>query len=447
MRIRSRTSTSIATATDARALAEAAGELDAVESVQSSGGAGARLTTHAGLQVDLRIVEPDQFGNLLQHFTGSKQHNEALRRAAVRRGLHVSEYGILDDADSSTTRYATEAEVYERLGYEYIAPELRENRGELEAATAGELPDLIEAGDLRGDLHSHTFASDGRNSIAEMAGAAREQGYEYLAITDHSASMGFGNDVSADQLKRQIQLVREVNERVEGIELLAGSEVNVLPGGGLDYEDDLLAELDWVIASVHSSFRVGEEEMTARILSAVEHPYVDAIGHLTGRMIGRRPPYPVDVERVIEAAVRTGTMLEINANPNRRDMSDLHARAAAQAGAMILIDCDAHGVESFAVARYGILTARRAWLTAQDVANTRTVAGIRSDAQAGAGVGRAGLARPATTAGTEGVGPEKSRTLHPPPSSAGSTRSATTASTASGTERRQRVRGALRISG
>ena len=361
----------IATAADPGALADAAGELDAVESVQSSGDAGARLMTHAGLQVDLRIVEPDQFGNLLQHFSGSKQHNEALRRAAVRRGLHVSEYGILDDADSSTTRCATEAEVYERLGYRYIEPELRENRGELEAAAAGELPELIEPGDLRGDLHSHTFASDGRNSIAEMTQAAREQGYEYLAITDHSASMGFGNDVSPDQLKRQIELVREVNQRVEGIELLAGSEVNVLPDGGLDYDDDLLAALDWVIASVHSSFRVSEEEMTARILGAIEHPYVDAIGHLTGRMIGRRPPYPVDVERVIEAAVRTGTMLEINANPNRRDLNDLHARAAAQAGAMILIDCDAHGVESFAVARYGILTARRAWLTADDVANTR----------------------------------------------------------------------------
>jgi len=365
----------IATAHDPAALAEAMASLDLVESVQSTGDSGARVTTHTGMKVDLRIVAPAQFGNLLQHFSGSKQHNEALRKAAVRRGLHVSEYGVLDDATGDTHTCETEAEVYALLGMAYIEPELRENRGELEAAAldggAG-LPKLVELEDLRGDLHCHTVASDGRNTILEMGRAALARGYQYLAITDHSATHGFGNDVSAPQLERQIEKVHAASAKLDGIELLAGSEVNILPDGSLDYDDDLLARLDWAIASVHSSFRMSERTMTDRIVAAIEHTYVDSIGHLTGRMIERRPPYAVDVGRVFEAAARTHTMLEINANPNRRDLSDVHARAAAEAGVQILIDSDAHGVESFAVARYGIATARRAWLTRKQVANTRT---------------------------------------------------------------------------
>ena len=363
----------IATATDPRALAAALGELALVDSVQATGEAGARVTTHTGMQVDLRIVAPDQFGNLLQHFTGSKEHNMALREAAVRKGLHVSEYGVLDDATAETTRCATEADVYERLGLTYIEPELRENRGELEAAAKkGGLPELVTVEDIRGDLHCHTTASDGRNSIEQMALAARdERGYEYLAITDHSATHGFGDDVSPDQLLRQIELVRAANEKLEGIELLAGTEVNILPDGSPDYADELLEQLDWVIASVHTSFRMGEKEMTQRIVRAIEHPLVDAIGHPTGRMIGRRHGYDLDMDAVIEAAQRTGTMLEINANPNRRDLSDVNARAAAAAGVPILINSDAHGVETFAVARYGVATARRGWLGPQQIANTR----------------------------------------------------------------------------
>jgi DNA polymerase (family 10) len=359
----------IATATDPAALARALAQLDLVETAQTPGEAGVRVRTHTGVQVDLRIVAPDQFGNLLQHFTGSKEHNMALREAAVRKGLHVSEYGLLDDASGHTHRCATEAEVYGLLGLAYIEPELRENRGELEAAAAGTLPALIALGDLRGDLHSHTTASDGTASIREMALAAREAGYEYLAITDHSASFGFGNEVGPDRLRDQIEQIRAT--RVAGIELLAGSEVNILPDGSLDYDDDVLAQLDWVIASVHSSFQIGEKAMTERIVHAIENPFVDAIGHLTGRKIERRRPYPVDVERVIEAAVRTGTMLEINSSPDRRDVNEVHARAAAAAGVPIVIDCDAHRVSGFAVARYGVATARRAWLTAADVANTR----------------------------------------------------------------------------
>jgi DNA polymerase (family 10) len=366
----------IATASDPLALATAAAELPLVESAGKSGAAGVKLTTHSGLGVDLRIVAPDQFGNLLQHFTGSKEHNMALREMAVRQGLHVSEYGILDDADGETHRCATEAEVYELLGLEYIEPELRENRGELEAAANGTLPELIVQSDLKGDLHSHTTASDGTASIEEMAAAAAQAGYEYLAITDHSASMGFGADLSPEVLRRQIDKIR--NTTVDGIELLAGSEVNILTDGKLDYDDDVLAELDWVVASVHSSFRMSAAQMTERIVSAIEHPLVDCIGHLSGRKIEQRPPYEFDTEQVLQACVDTGTLLEINSSPNRRDINENVARAAARVGIPIVINCDAHRVGGFEVARYGIATARRAWLTAEQVANTKPWAQLQA---------------------------------------------------------------------
>src|SRR5205807_447628 len=241
-------------------LARAASQLELVESAGTASESGVRLRSHTGLPVDLRIVEPDQFGNLLQHLTGSKQHNMALRDAAVRKGLHVSEYGVLDDATGETHRCATEEQVYALLGLAYIEPELRENRGELEAAASGALPELIELGDLRGDLHCHTTASDGTASIEEMAAAARDAGYEYLAITDHSASMGFGSDVSPERLREQIERIRATD--VDGIDLLAGSEGNILPDGSLDYDDALLGALDWVVASVHSSFRMPSGQMT-----------------------------------------------------------------------------------------------------------------------------------------------------------------------------------------
>lgn len=364
----------IATAGDPAALAEAFAGLDLVESASGIGDAGARGRTHTGLDVDLRIVAPGQFGNLLQHFTGSKAHNMALRDAAVRRGLHVSEYGIDDDGSGETLRCATEEEVYARLGYAWIPPELREGRGELEAARLEDgagLPELVELGDVRGDLHCHTTASDGRASAEEMALAALERGYEYVAITDHSATHGFGDHVTPDALRAQIESIRALNERLDGIEVLAGSEVNVLPDGSLDYDDDLLAELDWVIASVHTSFAMDAAAMTERMLAAIEHPGVDAIGHPTGRKIGTRPPYAIDLERVAEAAARTGTMLEINANPDRRDLDDVHARAVAEAGALLVVNSDAHGPERFAAMEYGVATARRAWLSSGQIANTR----------------------------------------------------------------------------
>jgi DNA polymerase (family X) len=369
----------VAVTTEPQALLDRLGALDEIERVASSSAAGARARTHSGLGVDLRIGAPGQLGSLLQHFTGSGPHNAALREAAVRRGLHVSEYGILDDASGQTMPFAEEREVYERLGLAYIEPELRENRGELEAAAGGPgaLPKLIELGDIRGDLHSHTIASDGHFTIEEMGIAARERGYEYLAITDHSASHGFGNAVSPEQLERQIELIAEANERIEGIDLLAGSEVNILPDGSLDYSDELLARLDWVIASVHTSFGMAEEAMTERIVTAIEHPLVRAIGHPTGRKIEQRAPYALDLEAVFAAAASTATMLEINANPDRRDLSDVHARAAVQAGVRIVIDSDAHRTSTLANMKWGIATARRAWITAEQVANTRPWAELR----------------------------------------------------------------------
>jgi DNA polymerase (family 10) len=310
-----------------------------------------------------------------------------LRELAVRRGVHVSEYGLRSDADGKTLRHRDEREVYRAVGMAYIEPELREDRGELQAAMDGGkgLPQLIEQRDIRGDLHCHTIASDGHGTIAEMAAAARELRYEYIAITDHSATHGFGNDVSPDELRRQIERVREVDAQIEGIAVKAGSEVNILPDGELDYEDELLGELDWVVASVHTAFGMGEEAMTARMIRVIEHPLVDAIGHPTGRMIVRREPYAIDLEAVAEAAARTGTLLEINANPDRRDLSDVNARAAVRAGAKVVIDSDAHRTATLANMRWGIATARRAWLTYEDVANTRTweeLSGMRKRSRA-----------------------------------------------------------------
>ena len=361
----------VAAASEPKALTEAFASLAQVDEVGSTGEAGARAITHSGLSVDFRIVEAGSFGNLLQHFTGSGKHNEALRSEAVKRGLHVSEYGIADDESGKTDAFETEEEVYERLGMQFIPPELRENRGELKAARDGKLPELITEADIRGDLHMHTIASDGRNTIAEMAEAARDHGYEYIAITDHSASHGFNNDVSPDELKRQIERVRSLE--LDGITVLVGTESNVLPDGSLDYDDELLEQLDWVVASVHTSFRMAEREMTDRMVTAIEHPLVDAIGHPTGRMLGRREGYALDIERVIEAAAKSGTFLEINSNANRRDLPDTYARAAAEAGVTLVIDSDAHGVDTLPVTlRYGIATARRAWLTKEQVANTRS---------------------------------------------------------------------------
>jgi DNA polymerase (family X) len=359
----------VAASSDPAALSKAFTELQAVDTASTSGPAGAKAVTHSGLPVDLRIVPEEAFGNLLQHFTGSGRHNEALRTEAVRRGLHVSEYGIADDETGTSEAFTSEEEVYERLGMQYIPPELRENRGELEAARRNALPQLIELSDIRGDLHMHTTLSDGHAGVEEMAEAARELGREYIAITDHSATHGFGNDVQPKELLARVEEIRALPDL--GIQVLAGTETNVLPDGSLDYADDVLEQLDWVVASLHTSFRQSEKEQTKRMLAAMEHPLVDVIGHPTGRLIESREAYALDLDAVIAKAVETGTFLEINANPDRRDLNDVYARAAGEAGVTLLIDSDAHWPRTLANMRYGVATARRAWLTKEQVGNTR----------------------------------------------------------------------------
>jgi DNA polymerase (family 10) len=369
----------IATAEEPAALAKHLAGHPLIAAAGTPGPNGVRAQTHNGVSVDLRIVAPAAFGNLLQHFTGSQAHNVQLREEAVGRGLSVSEHGITETESGDVETCETEAAVYRRLGYEYIEPELREGRGELKAAREGKLPPLVEIGDIRGDLHSHTTLSDGRNRLDEMAEAARDRGYEYLAITDHSASHGFGDHVTAERLWERIEEVRAWNEKNgdDDFRLLAGSEINIGLDGSLDYPDDLVAALDWALASVHTSFSVSEKQMTERVLAAIETPHVDCIGHLTGRLIGRREAYGIDVETIAEAAARTGTMIEINGNPNRRDLSDLHARLASEAGARIVLNTDAHGVDTLDNMAYAIATARRAWLTPAAVANTRSWSGFK----------------------------------------------------------------------
>lgn len=359
----------IATADEPTALAEHLAGHPLIAAAGTPGPNGLRAQTHNGVAVDLRIVPPKAFGNLLQHFTGSAAHNVQLREEAVARGLSVSEHGITDTETGEVELCASEERVYKRLGYAYIEPELRENRGELRAAREGTLPELVSLADVRGDLHCHTTLSDGRNTLAEMAAAGRARGYAYMAITDHSASHGFGDNVTAERLWKRIEEVREWNAGKHGFRLLAGSEVNIGLDGSLDYPDDLVAALDWVVASVHTSFAISEKAMTERVVAAIENPLVSCVGHLTGRLIGRREPYAIDVEAVVETAAWTGTMLEINGNPNRRDLSERHARLAAEAGVKIVLATDAHGVDTLDNMEYAVATARRAWLTRADVAN------------------------------------------------------------------------------
>jgi DNA polymerase (family X) len=362
----------IASTDDTAALVEALATHGLSAETRRGGDAAASVLTHSGLKVDLRIGTEKTFGNLLQHFTGSAEHNVELRERALQRGYSVSEHGVAKVEGKKVHRFAEEGGVYDLLGLPFIEPELREGRGEIEAGDTGELPELVTVDDIRGDLHCHTTLSDGRNSLEEMAAEARRRGYAYLAITDHSASHGFGNHVTAKQLAKRIQEIRAWNESApRGFRLLAGSEVNIGLDGSLDYPDELLAELDWVVGSVHTSFAISEKAMTERVIGAMEHPLVDCIGHLTGRLLLRREPYAVDMARIAEAAARTGTMMEINGNPNRRDLNEHNAKLAAEAGVRIVCTTDAHGTETLANIRYSVATARRAWLSADRIANTR----------------------------------------------------------------------------
>ncbi|MCI0546252.1 MAG: DNA polymerase/3'-5' exonuclease PolX, partial [Candidatus Rokubacteria bacterium] len=321
------------------------------------------------LQVDLRVVEPESYGAALQYFTGSKDHNVRLRELAQRRGLKISEYGVFDEKTGARVAGAEEAEVYAAVGLPWIPPELRENTGEIEAALAGTLPPLVEIGDLKGDLHAHTDWSDGHLPLARLVEAAEARGYEYVIVSDHSRSSAVAGGLTPDELREQIKAIRALQPR-HRIRILAGSECDVLPDGRLDFPDDLLRELDVVVAAVHSRFTQPREEMTARITRALEHPDVHVLAHPTGRLIGERDPYDVDLDRVLAAARAHGKVVEINGSPHRLDLKDSHARRAAELGVGIAISSDTHDLAHLDRVALGVAIARRGWVPAALVVNT-----------------------------------------------------------------------------
>ena len=349
----------IATATDPHALIDYFTQLPWVVEVVAKGPSKATVLSNDGLRFDLRVVPPESYGNLLQHFTGSKDHNVALRERAVKDGLSVSEYSITVVESGEELTYGSEAKVYERLGYEFIPPELRENSGELEAARRGELPAFVELTDIRGDLHCHSTWSDGKHTLEQMVLAARDRGYAYLAITDHPRGTLAEQDLEIDLL----------NERLKPLRILKGIEVNIRVDGSLSLSDEVLARRDWVMASLHGAF---DRNATERVLAAMDNPHVDCIGHLTARKINIRGPADVDVERVVAKAAETGTFLEINSQPNRLDLRDTHARLAGEAGVKIVVNTDAHELRALQHVEMGVAQARRAWLTKEQVLNTRT---------------------------------------------------------------------------
>jgi DNA polymerase (family 10) len=353
----------IATATDPQALVDHFCTLPFVVDVAAKGSTKATVVSHEGYRFDLRVVPPESYGNLLQHFTGSKNHNVALREDAVRRGFSVSEYSVTEVESGEEHRFAREEDVYRFLGYDWIPPELREDGGELAAARKGELPVLVELSDLRGDLHTHTTWSDGKDPLEAMVAAAAKRGYAYYAICDHSQRL------RGDLLHKQAEQIDALNEVAKPLRILKGIEVNIRPDGSLDVSDEELATLDWVVASVHSRF---DHAPVDRIFAAMESPYVDCIGHLTNRKIGKRSPSLLDIERVVEKALETGTFLEIDSQPDRLDLTDVHARAAREAGLKLVIDSDGHEIGALDYVELGVGQARRAWLTKDDVLNTRT---------------------------------------------------------------------------
>ncbi|HEV2712618.1 MAG TPA: PHP domain-containing protein, partial [Gaiellaceae bacterium] len=359
----------IATANDPGALTDYFTKLRWVAEVEAKGKTKATVVSHDGLRFDLRVVPPEAYGNLLQHFTGSAAHNVALREDAVRRGLSVSEYGIknVDSGEVFTTE--SEEELYEYLGYQWIPPELRDASGELEAARKRELPTLVEVADLRGDLHMHsTWSNDGKNTLEEMATAARGKGYDYAAITDHAHYLREG------RFDAQAEEIGELQKKLAPFRLLRGIEVSIRVDGTLDFPDEQLAECDWVIASLHSAF---EKSPTDRILAAMENPHVHCIGHPTARKLNKRGGVELDIEAVIAKGLETGTYVEINSQPDRLDLRASHARLAGEAGLPIVISTDSHEVGALDFVELGVAQARRAWLTKEQIVNARPWKDVR----------------------------------------------------------------------
>jgi DNA polymerase (family 10) len=345
-------------------------EYDEIETVASKGKTRSTVMLRSGLQVDLRVVPKESWGAALHYFTGSKAHNIAGRRRAQDRGLKLNEYGIFENGDRIAG--ATEEEIYARIGLPWIDPVLREMRGEIEAAEGDDLPDLVTIDDIRGDLHAHTTASDGKNTLREMARAARDRGYAYLAITDHSKSQSIAGGLDEAEIEAQIDEIDALNEEFDGFRLLKSCEVDILEDGSLDFSDELLKKLDLVVASVHSNFDLSADRQTERIIRAMDNSLVSIVGHPTGRLIGSRRAYEIDIERLVEAARARGCCLELNADPHRLDLSDVNCRMARDAGVKIAISTDAHSTGGLGNMRFGVDQARRGWLEAADVLNSRS---------------------------------------------------------------------------
>ena len=375
-------------ADDAAPVMEAFVTFDEVRQVLAHGPTKSTVVLRNGLQVDLRVVPAESFGAALNYFTGSKAHNVALRALAQKAGLKLNEYGLFRGEAAVAGR--TEEDIYAALGLGYVEPELREDRGEVDAAAGGYLPRLVAEGDLRGDLHSHTTWSDGAASIREMAEAAQARGYEYLAVTDHSKRLTVANGLDEARLLKQLDEIDEVNAGLRGLTLLKGIEVDILEDGALDLSDAVLDRLDVVVGSVHSRFNLPREQQTARVLKAMDHPRFAILGHPTGRLLLERPGYELDIERVIAHAKARGCFLEINAHPERLDLNDVHARMARDAGVLLSIDTDAHSPRDLGLMRHGISQARRGWLRPGDVLNTRPLRELRSLLSAAMGRGAAG---------------------------------------------------------
>ncbi|HEV8458054.1 MAG TPA: DNA polymerase/3'-5' exonuclease PolX [Methylomirabilota bacterium] len=364
--------------------------LPQVAEVLERGGTKASVRHREGLQVDLRVVEPEAFGAALVYFTGSKQHNIRIREMAQRKGLKISEYGVLDESTSRRIAGKTEEDVYAAIGLPWIPPELREDAGEIEAALERRLPDLVDVRDIRGDLHDHTHASDGHHSIEALVAKARERGYEYVVVSDHSRSSTIARGLSIEALRAHVKKIRAAQDKFRDITILAGSECDILADGAMDYPDEVLAELDIVLAAVHARFKQPREEMTRRICRALEHPSVNILAHPTGRLIGERDPYDVDLEAVFRAAKQNGKAVEINSSPERLDLNDVHARRAAELGVLIAINTDTHFLDNLNNVALGVATARRAWIGPSQVINTWPLERLRPWARSGRSGGGAG---------------------------------------------------------
>ena len=366
------------TADDPQSVINAFVQLPQVEEVLAQGSTKASVIVKSGLQVDLRMVEHDSFGSLLQYFTGSKDHNVALRERAVRQGLSLSEYGITVVKTGKTERFATEEAFYERIGLQYIPPELREARDEIVMAEKRALPKLINVSDIKGDFHVHTDWSDGRDSIEAMANAAKARGYKYLVITDHSAGRGIAHGLNEERLRQQMAEIKELNRKLKGVRIFTGIEVDIRADGALDYPDELLSEIDVVVAAVHSSMGQDKDKMTKRIVSALENPHVDILAHPTCRLLGEREPVEIDIEEVFRAAAGTNTALEINAMPDRLDLKDVHVLRARELGVRLVIGTDAHSVGQLDLVRFGVGVARRGWCEAGHISNTKSLGEVEA---------------------------------------------------------------------